>query len=64
MTIITVPDTTLCNNTLPVQTALGGLELPPKRCVREKGHDGPHTDGSAVWINVERHNEWLEKRSS
>ena len=48
MTIIKVPDTSLCNSLLGVMSCLGGIELQPKICSLPKGHEGPHSNGSAV----------------
>ena len=60
MTTIRV-DLGLCHSHLPVLTQ-GGVELPPKVCIREKGHTGPHSDGSAVWLNIVHHNNVLDRR--
>ena len=51
-----------CGNGLPILTALGGLELPPKICTLPKGHKGHHSDGRAVWLNIEGHRDALERR--
>lgn len=50
---IIVNDSDCCGNRIELQSP-GGLELPSRYCVLPKDHPGPHTDGHAVWINLHR----------
>lgn len=62
--IITIPNSDLCNNRLEVQSTLGGIELPPKICTLPKGHDGVHSNGSAVWLNLHRRIERMNREGN
>ena len=59
-TIKIIPDQ--CNAVLTVLTSLGGLELPPKICVKPKGHDGVHSDGNCIWLNAAKLGEDISRR--
>jgi len=61
--LIRIPDTALCNDQLLVSSCFGGLDLRPLVCILPKGHKGNHDNGSAVWRNVQDHNQKLEQRA-